>query len=79
MTRSSNSRLWAAGELGKNGPDADAYAKEVVAADFEEAGDDDVMRKVAKDLSGKGFTEQQVRAKMTELLAEAVKQIQAGK
>jgi hypothetical protein len=71
--------LWAAGALGKSGPDADAYAKEVVAADFEEAGDDDVMRKVATDLSAKGVTEEEVRAKMTELLNEAVRQIQAGK
>ncbi len=71
--------LWAAGELGKSGDAADAYAKEVVLADFEEAGDDDVMRKVAKDLSGKGVTEQQVRAKMNELLGEAVKQLQTGK
>jgi hypothetical protein len=71
--------LWAAGELGKTGADADAYSKEVVAADFEEAGDDDVMRKVAKDLAGKGVSEEKVRAKMTELLTEAVKQIQAGK
>ena len=71
--------LWAAGELGKSGDDADAYAKEVVLADFEEAGDDDVLRKVVKDLAGKGVTEQQVRAKMNEMLAEAVKQIQVGK
>lgn len=71
--------LWAAAELGKTGADADAYSKEVVAADFEEAGDDDVVRKVVKDLAGKGVTEQQVRGKMQELLAEAVKQIQAGK
>jgi hypothetical protein len=70
--------LWAAGELGKSAADADAYAKEVVAADFEEAGDDDVLRKVVKDLGGK-FTEQQVRAKMTDLLAEAVHQVQSGK
>ena len=71
--------LWAAGALGKSGADADAYAKEVVAADFEEAGDDEVMRKVAKDLAAKGVTEEEVRAKMTELLNEAVRQIQAGK
>lgn len=71
--------LWAAGQLGKSGTDADAYAKEVVMADFEEAGDDDVMRKVAKDLAGKGVTEQQVRARMNELMAEAVQQLQAGK
>jgi hypothetical protein len=69
--------LWAAAELGKTGTDADAYAKEVVVADFEEAGDDDVVRKVVTDLAGKA-TEDQVRAKMQELLAEAVKQIQVG-
>jgi hypothetical protein len=70
--------LWAAAALGKTGADADAYSKEVVMADFEEAGDDDVVRKVVADLAAKGVTEQEVRAKMNELLAEAVKQIQAG-
>ena len=70
--------LWAAGLLGKNGPDADAYAKEVVLADFEEAGDNDVVRKVVKDLDGKGVSEQDIRAKMAELLAQAVKQIETG-
>lgn len=45
--------LWAAEKLGKTGDDATAYAKEVVAADFEEAGDTDVLRKVAADLASK--------------------------
>ena len=67
--------LWAAGVLGKSGADAEAYAKEVVLADFEEAGDGDVLRKVTKDLQAKGVTEQQIRAQMTELLAQAVEQI----
>jgi hypothetical protein len=67
--------LWAAGTLGKSGADAEAYAKEVVLADFEEAGDNDVLRKVAKDLQPKGITEQQIRTRMTELLNEAVAQI----
>ena len=67
--------LWAAGILGKSGADAEAYAKEVVLADFEEAGDNDVLRKVSKDLQPKGVTEQQIRARMTELLTEAVAQI----
>jgi hypothetical protein len=67
--------LWAAGILGKSGADAETYAKEVVLADFEEAGDNDVMRKVAKDLQPKGITEQQILAQMTELLAAAVAQI----
>ncbi len=68
--------LWAAEKLGKSGADADAYAKEVVLADFEEAGDNDVFRKVVKDLDGKGVSEQDIRAKMAELLAVAVKQIE---
>jgi hypothetical protein len=67
--------LWAAGILGKSGPEADAYAKEVVLADFEEAGDNDVLRKVAKDLQGKGIAEPAIRAQMNELLAQAIEQI----
>lgn len=70
--------LWAAAELGKSGADADAYAKEVVLADFEEGGDGDVTRKLVKDLAGKGISEQAVQAKMTELWTEAVRQLQAG-
>ncbi|MFA6267851.1 MAG: DUF1476 domain-containing protein [Pseudolabrys sp.] len=70
--------LWAAELLGKTGPDAEAYAKEVVLADFEEAGDNDVLKKVVTDLAGKGVTEQQVRARMNELLSQAVAQIQAS-
>jgi len=66
---------WAAGVLGKSGADADAYVKEVVLSDFEEVGDHDVLRKVAKDLAGKGVNEADIRAKMTELLAQAVEQI----
>jgi len=67
--------LWAAGQLGKSGADAEAYAKEVVLADFEEAGDNDVLRKVAKDLQGKAIDESQIRAKMSELLDQAIEQI----
>jgi hypothetical protein len=66
--------LWAAGLLGKTGADAEAYAKEVVLADFEEAGDNDVVRKVVKDLAGKA-DEQQIRAQMASLLAQAVEQV----
>jgi hypothetical protein len=67
--------LWAAGLLGKSGADADAYAKEVVLVDFEETGDKDVLRKVAKDLSSKGVSEQQIRAKMDEFLNTAIEQV----
>ena len=70
--------LWAAAQLGKTGADAEAYAKEVVLADFEESGDSDVVRKVATDLKSKGIGEDQIRAQMSELLAQAVAQIQAG-
>lgn len=69
--------LWAAEKLGKTGDEAAVYAKEVVSADFEEAGDADVLRKVATDLAGKA-TEQEIRAKMDELVAVAVAQIKAG-
>jgi hypothetical protein len=72
---------WAAGQLGLSGPDADAYAKEVVMADFEEAGDEDVFRKVRKDFDAKGVkqSDQQIRTTMTTLMAEAVNQIKMGK
>src|SRR6476620_8971523 len=43
--------LWAAEKLGKSGADADAYAKSVVVADFEEAGEEDVVRKVKNDFT----------------------------
>jgi len=67
--------LWAAEVLGKSGADAEAYAKEVVLADFEETGDNDVLRKVTKDLQDKAIDEQQIRAKMSELLDQAVDQV----
>ncbi|UGA48052.1 DUF1476 domain-containing protein [Bradyrhizobium quebecense] len=72
--------LWAAEKLGISGDAANAYAKEVVAADFEEAGDNDVLHKVLKDLTAKGqaVTEHDVRAKMDELLAVAAAQVKAG-
>ncbi len=66
--------LWAAELLGKSGDDAAEYAKEVVKADFEEAGDEDVYRKVAGDL-GDAADEATIRAKMKELMAEAKAQI----
>ena len=71
--------LWAAAQLGKSGTEADAYAKSVVMSDFEEAGDDDVLRKVKGDLDAAGSAGAAgVRAKMDELLAQAVKEIQEG-
>jgi hypothetical protein len=72
--------LWAAEQLGKSGSDADAYAKTVVMADFEEAGDDDVFRKVRKDFDAANVTlsDHQIRRTMEELMASAVEQIKAG-
>ena len=73
--------LWAAQKLGMSGADADAYAKEVVQADFEEAGEDDVFRKVRKDLDAKGVSasDQEIKTQMIDLMAQAVQQIEAGK
>ena len=72
--------LWAAELLGKTGADAEAYAKSVVMSDFEEAGDDDVFRKVKADLdaANAGQSEHQIRRTMDELMATAIAQIQAG-
>jgi hypothetical protein len=67
--------LWAADLLGKSGPEADAYAKEVVIADLEEHGDEDVVRKLKADLEGKA-SEQQIRSQMVQLLEQAVAQVQ---
>ncbi|SFN74552.1 hypothetical protein SAMN04487859_10839 [Roseovarius lutimaris] len=66
--------LWAAELLGKTGDDADAYAKEVVKADFEEAGHEDVVRKVAGDL-GDIADADTIRGKMNELLKIAKDQL----
>lgn len=66
--------LWAAELLGKTGSDADAYAIEVVKSDFEEAGHEDVVRKVVADLDGKASADE-IRAKMAELLAVAKGQL----
>ncbi len=66
--------LWAAELMGKSGDAAAAYAKEVVSADFEEAGDEDVFRKVAADLGAKADAGA-IRAQMAALMAEAKRQV----
>jgi hypothetical protein len=74
--------LWAAEKLGISGEAAAAaYAKEVVAADFEEAGDGDVLRKVMADFAARNVavTEQAIRGKMSELIAVAAAEVKAGK
>ena len=73
--------LWAAEKLGKSGADAEAYAKAVVVADFEEAGDEDVVRKVKSDfaLANVNTSDTEIRTVMTELLLKAAEDIQAGR
>ena len=66
--------LWAADLLGKSGSDADDYAKTVISADFEEAGHDDVIRKVVADLGNKA-DEPTIRAKRRECLAAAKEEL----
>jgi hypothetical protein len=69
--------LWVAEMLGLSGADAEAYAKEVVAADFEEPGDADLIRKIQGDAAPKNLdlSEHRIRKKMDELIAIAKEQI----
>jgi hypothetical protein len=71
---------WAAERQGLSGPEADAYAKEVVIADFEEAGDDDVFRKIRADFDAQGIKlpDEDIRRQMHDLLAQAVTEIKAS-
>ncbi len=69
--------LWLAGEFGLSGDAADSYAKEVVIADLDEPGDEDVMRKVMADIAAKGaaISEADVRAKLAALEHTAREQL----
>jgi len=73
--------FWAAERLGITGDAAATYANEVVAADLEEAGDADVVRKIMGDLAAKdaAVTEQAIRAKMNDFTAQALAEGKAGK
>ncbi|MGJ8583461.1 MAG: DUF1476 domain-containing protein [Marinosulfonomonas sp.] len=66
--------LWVAEMLGMSQDEAESYAKDVVKSDFEEAGHEDVYRKVSGDLGDKA-TETQIREKMAELMATAKAQL----
>ncbi len=68
--------LWAASLLGK--ADKDAYAREVVVADFEEAGHEDVFRKLRQDFDAAGMavSDTEIRTKMLDLLTEASFQVE---
>jgi hypothetical protein len=72
---------WAAGKLGLSGADADAYAKAVVLADFESAGDDDVIGKVRKDFEAKGVgsSEQEIRRQLESFFLKAVEELKTGR
>ncbi len=72
--------LWAADKMGITGDAAAEYAKEVVKSDFEEAGDDDVFRKIRKDFDAKSvaISDHQIRREMEDLMATAVEQVQSG-
>lgn len=71
--------LWAAEHMGLSEDHAKEYAAEVVAADFEEAGDEDVFRKISADLQAAGVaqSEHQIRRQMAELMETAKQQIAA--
>jgi len=74
--------LWIAEKLGIPAAEADAYAKAVVMADFEESGDHDVLRKVRTDLDAKGrkdITDKELRRVMDEFLAQAIEEIKSGR
>jgi hypothetical protein len=72
--------LWAAEKLGLSGDAANAYAKEVVMADFEETGDKDVFKKVRADFDAKGIaqSDQDIRRTMEELMRKAVDEVKAS-
>jgi hypothetical protein len=67
---------WAAEKMGLTSEETDAYAKEVVAADFEEAGDEDVIRKLLGDLTSAGveMDDAGIRTALNEKMVEARRQ-----
>jgi hypothetical protein len=71
---------WAAEKLGLSGAAAEQYAKDVVASDFEEAGDDDVVRKVLADFAAKNVAlpEADLRKTMADFMITAIAQIEAA-
>ena len=71
--------IWAAGLMGLDGEAVDAYARTVIEADFEEAGDDDVYRKIKGDLDDANVeqSEHQIRKQMEELFATALDQVRS--
>lgn len=72
--------LWAADKLGVTGDAANVYAKEVVMADFEESGEEDVFKKVRTDFDAKGIvqSDQDIRRAMADLMERAIAEIKAS-
>lgn len=70
---------WAAELLGKSGDEVAEYAKEVVRADFDEPGDEDVFRKIRADFDASGVakSDEEIRTQMNALMATAVEQIES--
>lgn len=71
--------LWAAEQMGLSGDAAQAYAREVIKADLEEPGEEDVVRKIRRDFDAKGVdqSDHQIRHQMVELMGQAVVQLEA--
>ncbi|MBL8550278.1 MAG: DUF1476 domain-containing protein [Hyphomonadaceae bacterium] len=71
---------WAATMMGLSGDEVAAYAKTVVIADLEEAGEEDLFRKIRTDIDARGvaISDHQIRTRMAEALDEARAQIRAG-
>jgi hypothetical protein len=71
--------LWAATEMGVGGDEAQAYAREVIKADLEIPGDEDVFRKIRRDFDAKGVqkSDHEIRSKMVDLLGVVISQIEA--
>jgi hypothetical protein len=72
--------LWAAEKIGLAGAEADSYARQVVAAEFDEGGNAAVLAKILGDFGAKGVNvnEEEIRAHMDQLMAQAVAQVKAG-
>jgi len=73
--------LWAAEKIGLKGAEAEAYAKSIVMAEFEEAADHGVLHRIRKDFDAKGVaqSDHQIDRVMNELMARAVEDIKSGK
>ncbi|MBT6508795.1 MAG: DUF1476 domain-containing protein [Marinovum sp.] len=67
--------LWAADLLGKMGIEAEEYALDVIRSDFEQPGDDDVIRKLTADLEQKA-SESEIRSQLVAFMIKAKEQIQ---